>query len=64
MPSRYRAETSSATQYYAQGEAVPIGGVVPPELIELLYRVDKRGRRVSRPRAADGGGQARDGKAQ
>jgi len=42
---RYRAETPNATQYYAHGEAVLVDGVVPPELVELLYRVDTRGRR-------------------
>ncbi|MGH3499919.1 MAG: DUF4158 domain-containing protein [Nocardioidaceae bacterium] len=46
---RYRAETSHAIQYYALGETVPIDGVIPAELVELLHRVDKRGRaRVQR----------------
>jgi hypothetical protein len=41
---RYRAETSNATRYYASGEHIPVTGVVPAELVELLYRTDKRGR--------------------
>lgn len=46
---RYRATTSNATQYYARGETVPVDGVVPTELVELLHRSDKRGRaRVQR----------------
>jgi TnpA family transposase len=42
---RYRAETSNATQYYALGEHIPVDRVVPAELVELLYRTDKRGRK-------------------
>lgn len=46
---RYRAETTHATQYYARGEQVPIDGVVPTDLVELVHRTDKRGRaRVQR----------------
>ena len=41
---RYEASTSHATQYYARGETVPVDGVIPTELRDLLYRVDKRGR--------------------
>ncbi|MGH3096214.1 MAG: Tn3 family transposase [Streptosporangiales bacterium] len=49
LMQRYRESTSHATQYYAHGEHVPVEGVVPGELIELLYRTDKRGRsRVQR----------------
>lgn len=46
---RYRASTSHATRYYARDEQVPIEGVIPAELAELLHRSDKRGRaRVQR----------------
>src|SRR5574341_112135 len=40
---RYKT-TAGATQYYARGEHVPVDGVVPAELAELMYRTDKRGR--------------------
>lgn len=46
---RYRVETTHATQYYARGEHVPVAGVIPADLAELLHRADKRGRqRVQR----------------
>lgn len=46
---RYRVETTHATQYYARGEQVPVDGVIPADLADLLHRVDKRGRsRVQR----------------
>ncbi|HKS44984.1 MAG TPA: Tn3 family transposase [Amycolatopsis sp.] len=46
---RYRVETTHATQYYARGEHVPVDGVIPADLAELLHRADKRGRqRVQR----------------
>jgi TnpA family transposase len=46
---RYRVQTTHATRYYARGEHVPVDGVIPADLAELLYRVDKRGRsRVQR----------------
>ena len=41
---RYKAETTHNTQYYARGEHVPLDGVVPADLRELLYKTDKRGR--------------------
>jgi len=41
---RYKAETTHSTQYYARGEHVPLDGVVPADLRELLYKTDKRGR--------------------
>ena len=41
---RYKAGTNCNTQYYARGEHVPLDGVVPPDLRELLYKTDKRGR--------------------
>ncbi len=41
---RYKAETTHNTQYYARGEQVPLDGVVPADLRELLYNTDKRGR--------------------
>ena len=40
---RYKAEHTPSTQYYARGERVPVEGVVPAELTELMYRTDKRG---------------------
>jgi hypothetical protein len=43
--ARYDQLTTNATQYYAYGESVPVEGVIPADLMELLYRVDKRGRR-------------------
>jgi hypothetical protein len=42
---RYKAEHSPATLYYARGEHVPVDGVIPRDLAELLYKTDKRGRR-------------------
>lgn len=41
---RYKAERTNRTRYYAIGEAVPIDGIVPAELAELMYRTDKKGR--------------------
>lgn len=41
---RYKAERTNRTQYYAIGETVPIEGIIPGELAELMYRKDKRGR--------------------
>lgn len=46
---RYKAEHSPATLYYARGEHIPVDGVIPRDLVDLLYRTDKRGhRRVQR----------------
>jgi hypothetical protein len=46
---RYKAEHSPATLYYARGEHVPVDGVIPRDLVDLLYKTDKRGRsRVQR----------------
>ena len=42
---RYKAEHSPATLYYARGEHVPVDGVIPRDLADLLYKTDKRGRR-------------------
>ncbi|MGH3224836.1 MAG: Tn3 family transposase [Streptosporangiaceae bacterium] len=42
---RYKAEHSPATLYYVRGEHVPVDGVIPRDLADLLYRTDKRGRR-------------------
>ena len=42
---RYKAERSPATLYYACGEHVPVDGVIPRDLADLLYKADKRGRR-------------------
>jgi TnpA family transposase len=41
---RYKAEHPGNTRYYACGEHVPIDGVIPKDLVELLYKTDKRGR--------------------
>ncbi|MGH3524711.1 MAG: hypothetical protein ACRDU4_18255, partial [Mycobacterium sp.] len=41
----YKKDTTHATQYYAHGEHVPVEGVIPVELRELMYRVDKNNRR-------------------
>ncbi len=40
---RYKAETTHRTKYYALGETVPVEGIVPAELAELMYRSDKGG---------------------
>ena len=46
---RYKAEHSPGTLYYARGEHVPVDGVIPRDLADLLYKRDKRGRqRVQR----------------
>jgi len=42
---RYKKDTTHATQYYAHGEHIPVEGVVPAELRELMYRIDKNNRR-------------------
>ncbi|MEV5708730.1 transposase, partial [Actinoallomurus sp. NPDC052274] len=48
---RYKAEHPGNTRYYARGEHVPIDGVIPKDLVELLYKTDKRGRaRIQRTR--------------
>ena len=41
---RYKAERTNRTKYYAAGETVPVGQIVPAELAELMYRTDKSGR--------------------
>ena len=40
---RYSSQATGNTQYYARGEHVPVDGVVPADLRELMYRADKRG---------------------
>ena len=40
---RYSNQATGNTQYYARGEHVPVDGVVPADLRELMYRADKRG---------------------
>ena len=40
---RYSNQATGNTQYYARGEHVPLDGVVPADLRELMYRADKRG---------------------
>ena len=42
---RYKAERSPGTLYYARGEHVPVDGVIPRDLADLLYKTDRRGRR-------------------
>jgi Domain of unknown function (DUF4158) len=42
---RYKAERSPGTLYYARGEHVPVDGVIPRDLVDLLYKTDRRGRR-------------------
>ncbi len=41
---RYGSQATNAVQYYGPGERVPVDGVIPAGLQELLYRADKRGR--------------------
>ncbi|WP_232835837.1 hypothetical protein [Actinocorallia populi] len=41
---RYKSEKSNRINCYELGEAVPIDGIVPPELVDLLYRADSRRR--------------------
>jgi Tn3 transposase DDE domain len=47
---RYKAEAgSNRVKCYALGETVPVEGIIPSELVELLYRADsKRRRRILR----------------
>jgi TnpA family transposase len=37
---RYKAEQSNRIKCYALGENVPVEGIVPAELVELMYRAD------------------------
>ncbi|MFI6890047.1 hypothetical protein ACIBI2_44945 [Streptosporangium canum] len=37
---RYKAEQSNRVKCYALGESVPVEGIVPAELVELMYRAD------------------------
>jgi hypothetical protein len=49
LVKRYKAEHSPSTLYYARGEHVPVDGVIPRDLVDLLYKRDTRGRqRVQR----------------
>ncbi|CAI7974471.1 hypothetical protein FRAHR75_1390012 [Frankia sp. Hr75.2] len=41
---RYKAEESNRVKCYALGEHVPVEGIVPAELVDLLYRADSRKR--------------------
>jgi TnpA family transposase len=46
---RYKADADNRTKCYALGETVPVDGVIPAELVELLYRADsKRRQRILR----------------
>nr|WP_192809603.1 hypothetical protein [Actinomadura rudentiformis] len=47
---RYKAGASNRTKCYALGETVPVEGIIPAELVDLLYRADsKRRQRILRP---------------
>jgi hypothetical protein len=39
---RYKAEQSNRIKCYALGENVPVDGIVPAELVELMYRADSK----------------------
>ncbi|MGH3492815.1 MAG: Tn3 family transposase, partial [Sciscionella sp.] len=41
---RYKQDTTNRTKYYALGEHVPVDGIAPAELADLMYRTDKRGK--------------------
>ena len=41
---RYKADVSNRIKCYALGENVPVEGIVPAELVELMYRADSRRR--------------------
>jgi hypothetical protein len=41
---RYKAEQSNRIKCYALGENVPVEGIVPAELVELMYRADSKKR--------------------
>jgi TnpA family transposase len=46
---RYKADVSHRIKCYALGEHVPVDGIVPSELVELMYRADsKRRQRILR----------------
>ncbi|MEU7878269.1 Tn3 family transposase [Microbispora bryophytorum] len=42
---RYKAEQSNRVKCYALGEIAPVEGIVPAELVELMYRADGTKRR-------------------
>ena len=41
---RYKADVPSRVKCYAPGEHVPVEGIVPAELVELMYRADSKRR--------------------
>ena len=41
---RYKAEAGNRIKCYALGETVPVEGITPAELVDLLYRADSRRR--------------------
>jgi hypothetical protein len=46
---RYKADVPSRVKCYAPGEHVPVEGIIPAELAELMYRADsKRRQRILR----------------
>jgi hypothetical protein len=45
---RYKADMPGRARCYAAGERVPVEGIIPPELAELMYTGDGRHRRILR----------------
>jgi TnpA family transposase len=45
---RYKADVPGRVKCYATGERVPVDGIIPPELSELMYLGDGRRRRILR----------------
>jgi hypothetical protein len=41
---RYKADVSNRIKCYALGEDVPVEGIVPAELVELMYRAGSQKR--------------------
>jgi hypothetical protein len=45
---RYKADMPGRARCYAAGEHVPVDGIIPPELAELMYAGDGKHRRILR----------------
>ena len=45
---RYKADVPGRVKCYAAGERVPVDGIIPAELAELMYLGDGKGRRILR----------------
>jgi hypothetical protein len=45
---RYKADMPGRARCYATGERVPVDGIIPPELAELMYAGDGKRRRILR----------------